>query len=73
LPSTPAKSGDQVAAPIGEQKLVSGDYQKDHGNVVAETVFASEEVKELALVDAPARMALRKTIIAKLSNDLLVG
>jgi hypothetical protein len=66
------KAGDQVAPLIGKKKLVAGDYKKDRGNV-AETVFAGEEIKKLSLVDAPARVSLRQTIVSKFPYDFLVG
>jgi len=40
------------------QKFVSGNDQEDCGDVVAETVFASEEIEEFTLENKSARFAV---------------
>ena len=64
---------DQIASPVWKQKFVAGDDQEDCRDVVAETIFASEKVEELSLVDTPAGFALGNTIIAKFAYDLFMG
>lgn len=49
------KPGDEVSPPIWEQKLVPGDHQENGSDIVAETVFASEQIEKLALENASAR------------------
>ena len=63
---------NQIATPIRKQKFVSRDDQEDGGDVVAETVFASEKVKEFALEDEPARFAVRDAEVMEFSNDFFM-
>ena len=41
------EEGEQVASPVGQQEFVSGEYEEECSDVVAEAIFAGEEVEEL--------------------------
>ena len=66
------KSRNQIPTPIRIQKFVVGNNQKGCGDVVAETVFAGEEIEEFTLEAEPARFAVGDAEVMKFSNDFFV-
>src|SRR5579884_897583 len=64
---------NQVSPPVVIQELVARDQEKEDGHVVAEAVFAGEEVKELATNQAGMALALPNAVLARLAEDLFVG
>ena len=65
--------GDEIAAPAFVEHLKARDYQKKGGDVVAEAVFAREEVKEFARDEAAAVLALVFAPVARFAEDLFMG
>ena len=63
---------DEIASPVIEQQLVTGDEQEEGGDLVTEAVLAREQVEELARVYAPARFAFRSAPVARLSKHFFV-
>ena len=49
------------------------DQQEQRGNVVTETVFAGEEVKELSSPESRRRLALILAVITRFSEYFLVS
>ena len=63
---------DEVASPVGIEKLIPGNDQEGSRDVMAEAVFTGEQVKKLALIDAAADFTLRYAIVSEFTHDLLV-
>jgi hypothetical protein len=66
------KPGNQITAPIRKEKLVPRDDEESDCDVMAETVFASEEIEEFALIKPLASFALSLTQIVEFPKDLLM-
>src|SRR5947207_10365190 len=66
------EAADQVAAPVFVEQFVARDEEEEYRYVVAEAVFAGEQVEEFSLVPARARLALPDAELARLAKDLLV-
>src|SRR5215210_1836312 len=66
------EAADEVAAPVFVEQVVARDEEEEDGDVVAETVFAGEEVEELPLVPAPALLTPPLAVLPRLAEDLLV-
>src|SRR5262245_60920246 len=66
------KKRDDVATQIVQPQVITRENEERERDVVAETVLAGEEVKELALHDRLAGSAPADTVVARLPKDLLV-
>lgn len=66
------EAGNQIAAPIGIEKLIASDDEEGRRNVVAKTVLAGKEIEELALVDPAAYLALRDAVVTEFPNHFLM-
>lgn len=66
------EAADEVTAPVFVEQVVLRDEEEDESHVVAEAVFACEQVEELSLVPAPAIPALADAEIARLAKYLFV-
>lgn len=44
------KSRNEIAAPIGKEKLIASDDEEEKGHVMAEAVFAGEDIEEFACI-----------------------
>src|SRR2546421_2136700 len=66
------EAADEVAAPVFVEQFVARDEEEEYRYVVAEAVFAGEQVEEFSLVPARARLALPDAELARLAKGLLV-
>lgn len=66
------KTGNQIPSPIGKQKLVASDDQEEGSNVVAEAVFASEQVEKFAFEDETAGLAVRDAEFMEFAYDFFM-
>jgi len=66
------ESADQVSAPIFEEQAVARQDEEEDRHVVAEAVFAGEDVKKLSLHQSAAFLALALAEFARLPEDLFV-
>src|SRR6185503_13406995 len=64
---------DDVAAPVVEPQVIAGQDQEPDCHVMAEAVFAGEEIEELAFGDRFSVPAARHAVLARLPENLLVG
>ena len=64
---------DQVSAPILIKKLVPCDDEKKDRDVMAETILARKNIKEFALVELPAYLALLSAVFSRLSKDFFMS
>jgi hypothetical protein len=67
------EAADEISTPAGVQQFVSGDDEKNDGHVMAEAVFAGEQVKKLAPYGVAAGLALADTVVSWFSEDLFMG
>jgi hypothetical protein len=65
------EKGDHIAAPIKKEQVIMGQKQESGGYIMAEAVFAGEEVKEFSLDELAAILASLCAIISHLSEDFL--
>ncbi len=68
-----SETRNEVAAPIGVKKLIASDDQKCRGYIVAEAIFASKKIEELALINPPAYFTFRNAIVAKFADHFFMG
>src|SRR6202044_2597772 len=66
------KTCDHVAAPVGEQELVSGNDENSHGHVMAQTVFTRKNIEKLPFGHLTADLAFRDTILPEFTYYLFV-
>jgi hypothetical protein len=55
------ETADEISSPIVKQKLVMGKKKESHGCVVAQTIFACENVEKFSLVQTPTLITLAFT------------
>jgi hypothetical protein len=67
------KSRNEVAAPIGKEKLIASDDEKKKGYVMAEAVLAGENIEKFARIQATTTPALIVTKLAWLTEHFLMG
>ena len=67
------EEGDQVAPPIVVKEFKTGENQNRRCNVVAETVFAGKQIKELSSRECSGIFRLLLTIVARFAEDSFVG
>jgi hypothetical protein len=65
--------GDEIAAPSFVEHLEARDDEQECGDVVAEAVFAGEEIEKFARDEAAAVLALVFAPVAGLAEDFFVG
>src|SRR5690242_1503769 len=63
------EAADQVAAPIVVEQLVARDDEEKGRHIMAETVFAGEQVEKFSLDQSPTSLATFDTILARLAED----
>lgn len=68
-----SKAGEDVSAPIIEQKFVSCEPKDGDRDVVAEAVLAGKQVEKLSLEKRATTLALVHAVLARLAKDLFVG
>ena len=68
-----SEPGDEVSAPVVVEHLESGKDQEEGRDVVAEAVFAGEQVEELANKNWLAVLAFLLAEVARFAKDLFVG
>lgn len=75
LVSDPDKSepGNQISTPIGEKKFEAGNDQKQSGNVMAEAVFAGEEIKKFAARKISCSSGLLLAIVPGFAKDFFMS
>jgi hypothetical protein len=66
------EKGDQVAAPVVEEKFVMGEDEEKRRYVMAETEFASEEEEKLAARGAGMALTLADAIFARLTENFFM-
>lgn len=66
------KKGDQVAAPIVEQKLVMREHKEKGRDVMAEAEFAGKEEEKFAAGGVGMALTLADTIFARLTEDFFM-
>ena len=66
------EQADHVAAPVVQQQTEAGEQEEQRRDVVAQAVFAGEDVEELLLNEAPAVLAAIRTVLAHFAKDLFV-
>jgi hypothetical protein len=66
------KAANQVPTPIVIQQLVTCNDQENNGDIVAETVFTREQIKELTAVGVPAGLSLPNAVIPRLAENLFM-
>ena len=67
------EEGDEISTPSGVEHLETGDDQEQGRNVVAETVFAGEQIKKLAPGKSACLARLALTIFSRLTKDFFVS
>ena len=67
------KEGDEVSAPVVEQKLVSGDEEERDGDVVGKAEFAGWNVEKLSTDVTAGGIGLLFAVFARLAKNLFVG
>ncbi len=67
------EEGNQVSSPPGIKKFEACDDQEQSGHVVAEAIFAGEQVKEFAPRQGGRLFRLLLAIIARLSKNFFVS
>lgn len=66
------EKGDQVAAPIVEEKFVTREHEEKRGHIMAEAEFASKEEEELAACRIGMALTLADTIFARLTENFFM-
>ena len=66
------KPRQKVSAPVRHEQFVASDYEEDDCHVMAEAVFAGEEVEEFSLDKSAAGLALSCAELARLSEHFLM-
>jgi hypothetical protein len=67
------KTGNEITAPIVEQKPIFGDEKKKHRYIVAEAVFTGEKVEKFPLEEFPADLAVRGAPVARFAKYFLMS
>ena len=63
---------NKIAPPVGIEKFEAGDYEKQRGHVVAEAIFAGEQIKECSARQAGSLPRLLLTIITRFAKNLFM-
>lgn len=66
------EKGDEIAAPVVEEKLVAGKDEEKRGYIVAEAEFAGEEEEKLAASGVGMALTLADAVFAGLAEDLFM-
>lgn len=66
------EKGDEIAAPVLEEKLVAGEDEEKRRHVMAEAEFAGEEEEKLAASGVGIALTLTDAIFARLTEDLFM-
>src|SRR5690606_7232041 len=67
------EKGNQIAAPIIKQQFIFCDYQEQGRNIMTETVFTGEQIKEFPAQQFFFFLRALYTILAWLPENLLMG
>ena len=67
------EKGDQVAAPVVEEKLVAGEDEEKCRHVMAEAEFAGEEEEKLATCRVGMALTLTHAIFPGFTEDLFMS
>ena len=66
------EKGDEITAPVVEEKLVAGEDEEKRRHVMAEAEFACEKEKKLAASGVGMALTLPDAIFARLTEDLFM-
>jgi hypothetical protein len=67
------EEADEVPAPVLEEKLVSRDDEEEGRDVMAEAVFAGEQVKEFPFEKRGRFLAASLAVFPRFAEDFFVG
>jgi hypothetical protein len=66
------KAADKVTAPVLIKKFKARNEQEEDGDVVAEAIFAGEQIKELAFEKLVTVLTAIRTVFARLPKDFFM-
>ena len=67
------EESDEISAPAGVEHVKAGNNQEYGCDVVAETVFAGEQIKKFAPGESACLAGLPLTIFSRFTKDFFVG
>jgi len=63
---------NKIAPPVGIEKFETADYEKQPGHIVAEAIFAGEQIKEFSARQAGRLLRLLLTIVPRFAKNLFM-